>query len=125
MAGCFFVATTIGITYIIYNSTRHWLYTHDRVFQTGPFFIDFFACFDIIKRMSNKTFSEQRIINFILSGENPASLVKLGDTDLFRGVISMIQRDPDIRLAQTDPALYRKLRERITEYRIMGWGIPS
>jgi len=33
----------------------------------------------------------------------------------------IVERDVDPRLALTDPALYRSLREAITEFHLIGW----
>jgi len=64
--------------------------------------------------------SDAKVIGFILSRK---SIVELARTNvyLYKKVIDFIKQDVPIYLV-SDPALYRKLREAVTEYRLSGWG---
>ena len=61
-------------------------------------------------------------INFLLEGRNPAEIIKT-DRVLFDAVMDIIVNDPPRKMAVTDPNAYRRLRDRITQLRIQGWGI--
>ena len=62
------------------------------------------------------------VTEFLLSGESPGALLAAKRIDDLQAVLEMVRNDPPKDLAQTDPALYRKLRARITELRVAGWG---
>lgn len=61
-------------------------------------------------------------IRFLQSNRSPSELVLGGDQEGFEAVMCMIiQGGPDRAMAMTDPALYKKLRNRITELHLGGW----
>jgi len=70
-------------------------------------------------------------IRFLRSGDSMGELLKATRSEGDRGaeatrtlacVLHMIQADAPQDLLMTDPALYKQLRNRITELRIQGWG---
>lgn len=61
-------------------------------------------------------------INFLRSERLPGELVAAKLTDHLHAVLSMVRDDAPKALEFTDPALYIRLRERITDLRIKGWG---
>lgn len=62
-------------------------------------------------------------IKFLLSGESPASLAVKGLFDEARAVLAYVRADVPDGLAMTDPQLYRRLRNRVTELKMMGFGL--
>ena len=61
------------------------------------------------------------VIEFLLSGKSPGELLAAKQLDELADILEMVRHDPPAALAQTDPALYRTLRARVTELRIAGW----
>lgn len=64
-------------------------------------------------------------IQFLLSGESPAKLAVERRFDEARAVIAYIRADVPDSLAMTDPQLYRRLRNRITDLKIAGFGLNT
>lgn len=62
-------------------------------------------------------------IQFLLSGESPARLAVERRFDEARAVMAYIRADVPDSLAMTDPQLYRRLRNRITELKMAGFGL--
>lgn len=62
------------------------------------------------------------LINFLLSGRDPAELVKEKNVVLLHDLIHYIRNGlPEHEMALHDPVLFKKLRDRITELIIQGW----
>lgn len=61
-------------------------------------------------------------VRFLCSDRSPAELANARRWDELRAVRELIISDAPEDLAMTDPALYKKLRDRITELRMCGWG---
>jgi hypothetical protein len=64
-------------------------------------------------------------VQFLLSGESPASLAVKGMAEEARAVIGYIRADVPDSLAMTDPQLYRRLRDRVTDLKMRGYGIKK
>ena len=62
-------------------------------------------------------------IQFLLSGESPASLAVKGMEEEARAVVAYLRADVPDALAMTAPQLYRRLRERVTELKMRGFGL--
>lgn len=61
------------------------------------------------------------VVSFLLSGQSLGKLLAQRRLEEAKAVSQMIRDDAPLGLAQTDPALYRRLRDRITELRIGGY----
>lgn len=74
-------------------------------------------------------------IRFLRSDESPAEALRkcvhpdasiaLANQKTLAAVLLMVREDAPEDLVMTDPALYRRLRERITHLRMLGWGTPT
>ena len=64
-------------------------------------------------------------IKFLLSGESPASLAVKGQFEETMAVLAYVRADVPDSLAMTDPQLYRRLRNRVTELKMMGYGLKK
>ncbi|MEM5799939.1 MAG: hypothetical protein QXZ43_04730 [Candidatus Aenigmatarchaeota archaeon] len=63
-----------------------------------------------------------KVINFLLSGESPAVLVKNKNVVLLHDLVCYIRSGlPNYEMALHDPILFKKLRDRITELILQGW----
>ncbi|MCX7771005.1 MAG: hypothetical protein N2202_07995 [Proteobacteria bacterium] len=62
------------------------------------------------------------VVSFLLSKESPSVLLIKKEFDTFKALIEYIREgQPDPTLALHDPAMYRKLRNRVTELICQGW----
>jgi len=64
-------------------------------------------------------------VQFLLSGKSPAALAVNRQFEEARAVIDYIRADVPDALAMTDPQLYRRLRTRVTELKMAGFGLSG
>lgn len=64
-------------------------------------------------------------VEFLLSGRHPAALKDPDNREQLQAVLDFVRNDVPDDLAMTDPCLYRKLRNRITELKLSGIGLRT
>lgn len=64
-----------------------------------------------------------RVVDFFLSEQSMGDLVAAQEKVLFADALSVVRADLPVSMALTDPVLYRRIRARITELRIAGYGV--
>ena len=62
-------------------------------------------------------------VQFLLSGESPSKLAVERRFEEARAVVAYIRADVPDSLAVTDPQLYLRLRNRVTELKVAGFGL--
>lgn len=69
----------------------------------------------------DEEFRKDFVINFLISEESPAVLVQMRRWDDLDAVLDYVAKDAHCSLETQDPALYKKLCERVTYLRSTGW----